>query len=111
MQPRQLVFALIAASLWTGLAGPPARSHGTQNSAVLVTTAYQRAQATGTSESPLACYSLEDDAADDLRLSLWGAPAVVSTLQLCARSDALHSFAPVFRCLQTPESQHIVLQV
>jgi hypothetical protein len=111
MQLRRLVFALIAASLCSGLAGPPARSRSTQNAPGILCVAYQRAQDTGNGASPLACYSLEDELADDLRLSFFDAPAVVSTLQLGARSEAVHSFAPIYRCPQTLESQHIVLQV
>jgi hypothetical protein len=111
MQPRRLVFALLAASVWTGLAGPLSRTTGTQFSASFLSTAYQRAQDSANVASPLACSSLEDDAADDLRCSLFDTPAVSHTLQPCAGSEALQSFAAVYLCSRTLESQHIVLQI
>jgi hypothetical protein len=107
MQPRLLVFALIAACLWAGCVGLSTRPGDVIASAPLL----RPSSASSTDTAQFNCLALEEDAADDLRLLFLEAPAVVNMLQPCARSEAVHSFAPIFCGPLTLESQHIVLQV
>jgi hypothetical protein len=107
MQPRLLMLALVVACFGTADRFP---STGPRASHAAAAT-YECSTSPPIGASQLACFSLEDDAADDLRFSDWHLPAIANSIQPVDCATLLCTFVPTLACHETLQSQHIVLQV